>query len=191
MRKVVITDTATTTGYRKSLITPSERPSEAMINENSPICAIEKPQRMADLSDSPPNIKENVPKMPCPIKIVSTRQIIGMAYSIRIFGSTSIPTDTKKMAPKRFFTGSTSFSMRSASTVSARMLPMIKAPKAEEKPTLVENTAMAQHSPSATISITSLLMSLRTCLKNRGTAKIPTTSQRMRKKPIFITDPSI
>ena len=99
-----------------------------------------------------------------------------------IFGSTSIPTDTKKMAPKRFFTGSTSLMMRSASMVSAKMLPMIKAPKADEKPTFVEITAIAQHKPSDTISSTSPLMSLRTDLRNSGMAKIPTTSHSTRKK---------
>ena len=116
---------------------------------------------------------------------------MGTAYSTRIFGSTSIPTDTKKIAPKRFLTGSTSFSIRSASMVSAKMLPMIKAPKAEENPTAEENTAMAQQRPRAMMSNTSLLISLRTDFRNRGTTNIPTTSQRMRKKPIFITEPSI
>ena len=95
------------------------------------------------------------------------------------------------MAPKRFFTGSTSFSMRSASIVSARMLPMMKAPKAEEKPTLVEITAMAQHNPNETMSSTSLLISLRTLRRNRGMAKMPTTSHSIRKKPIFMMLPSI
>ena len=51
VRNVVMTLTATTTGYRKSPITPSERPNEAMMNENSPICAIEKPHCIADFSD--------------------------------------------------------------------------------------------------------------------------------------------
>ena len=102
-----------------------------------------------------------------------------------------MPTDTKKMAPNRFLTGSTSFSMRSASTVSARILPMMKAPKADEKPTFVENTAIAQQSPNATISSTSALMRLRTLRRKNGTAKMPTTSHSTRKKPIFITEPSI
>ena len=60
-------------------MTPSERPSDAMMNENSPICAIENPQRMADLSDSPPSMKEKVPKMPCPKRIVSTSNRMGTA----------------------------------------------------------------------------------------------------------------
>ena len=76
---MVITDTATTTGYRKSLITPNERPSEAIINENSPICAIEKPQRMADFSDSPASMKEKEPKMACHNRIVNISAIIGKA----------------------------------------------------------------------------------------------------------------
>ena len=102
-----------------------------------------------------------------------------------------MPTETKKMAPKRFFTGSTSFSMRSASIVSARMLPMMKAPKADEKPTFVENTAMAQQRPSDTMSSTSALMRGRTFLSSSGTAKMPTTSHSTRKKPIFSTELSI
>ena len=114
-----------------------------------------------------------------------------MAYSIRISGSTNIPTDTKKMAPKRFLTGSTSFSIRSASMVSARILPMIKAPKAEEKPTSVEKTAIAQHNPRDTTSSTSALIRGRTRRKNGGMAEIPTTSQRIRKNPILRIEPII
>ena len=53
-------------------------------------------------------------------------------YSINTLGSTSIPTDTKKMAPNRSFTGATTRSMLSASTVSAKILPIIKAPNAAE-----------------------------------------------------------
>ncbi len=68
---------------------------------------------------------------------------------------------------------------------------MMKAPKADEKPTFVEKTAMAQHMPRETMSSTSALMSWRTDRRNSGTAKIPTTNQSIRKKPIFITDPSI
>ena len=188
---MVITDTATTTGYRKSPITPSDRPREAMINENSPICAIENPHRIADFSDSPPSMKEKEPKIPCPIRIVITSMKMGKAYSTSISGSTSIPTETKKIAPKRFFTGSTSLMIFSASMVSARMLPMIKAPKADEKPTFVDITAIAQHRPSDTIRSTSLLMRCLTLLRNNGMAKIPTTSHSTRKNTIFITLPSI
>ena len=110
---------------------------------------------------------------------------------MRILGSTSMPTETKNIAPKRFFTGSTSLMIFSASMVSARMLPMTKAPKALLKPTLVLSTAMAQQRPSDTMSSTSLFINLRTRRRNRGMAKMPTTNQSTRKKPIFTTLPSI
>ena len=102
-----------------------------------------------------------------------------------------MPTDTKKMAPNRFFTGSTSFSILSASIVSANMLPMIKAPNADENPTVVEMTAIAQQSPNETISNTSLLMRLRTERRKMGMAKMPTTSHSTRKKAIFSMLPNI
>lgn len=91
------------------------------------------------------------------------------------------------MAPKRFFTGSTSLMILSASTVSARMEPMTNAPKAELKPTRVEKTAMRQQSPSDTMSSVSLLMSRRTERRKRGMAKMPVTNHSTRKKPIFST----
>ena len=98
-----------------------------------------------------------------------------------------MPTETKKMAPKRFFTGSTRRMIFSASTVSARMLPMTKAPKAELNPTCVLKTAMPQQSPKETMRSTSLLMSLRTERRKSGMAKMPTTNQSTRKKPILST----
>ena len=107
-----------------------------------------------------------------------------------ISGSTSMPTETKKMAPKRFLTGSTRRMILSASTVSARMLPITKAPKALLKPTLVEMTAMRQQRPRATIRRVSAFMSLRTLRSSRGMRKMPMTNHRTRKKPILKTLPS-
>ena len=60
-------------------MTPSERPSEAMINENSPICAIEKPQRMALFRLSPPSMNEKEPKTDCPTRMVVTSRKMGRA----------------------------------------------------------------------------------------------------------------
>ena len=125
------------------------------------------------------------------MSIVNTNIIIGTAYSMRILGSTSIPTETKNIAPKRFFTGSTSFMMFSASMVSARMLPITKAPKALEKPTLVLSTAIPQQSPSDTMSSVSLLMRRLTERRNSGMRKMPTTNHRIRKNPIFTIEFSI
>ena len=132
-----------------------------------------------------------MPNTACPNMMTSTRMKIGRAYSTSIWGSTSIPTDTKNTAPNRFFTGSTSFIILSASMVSARIDPMTNAPNALLKPTCVDRTAMAQHSPRAMINSVSLLMSLRTERNIHGMRNMPTTNQRMRKKAIFATLPSI
>ena len=161
------------------------------MKENSPICAIENPQRIADFKDSPPSMNPKVPNVACPIRMAATSARIGTAYSTRMLGSTSIPTDTKKMAPKRFFTGSTSLIIFSASMVSARMLPMTKAPKALEKPTLVDNTAIPQHSPRETMSRVSPLMNFLTERRKSGMAKMPTINHNTRKKPILSTDVNI
>ena len=117
--------------------------------------------------------------------------MIGRAYFTRIPGSTSIPTDTKKIAPKRFFTGSTSFIILSASTVSARMLPITNAPKAPLNPTFVEITAIRQHSPKATIIMVSSFISRRVFRRNSGMINSPTTNQSIRKKPIRMIELSI
>ena len=116
---------------------------------------------------------------------------IGRAYEISMLGSTSIPTDTKKIAPNKFFTGSTKRIILSASMVSANMLPMTKAPKAELNPTLDETQAIAQQRPRATMSMVSLLISLRVWRRKVGMAKSPTTNHKIRKKPILNREPSI
>ena len=129
--------------------------------------------------------------MLCPRRMVITIATIGRAYFTRIPGSTSIPTDTKKIAPKRFLTGSTSFIILSASTVSARILPITNAPNALLNPTFVDITAIRQHSPKATIIIVSSFISLRVVRRNNGTMNKPTTNHSIRKKPIRIIELSI
>ena len=83
--------------------------------------------------------------------------IIGPMYSTIMAGSTIIPTDTKKMAPNKSFTGATNFSMVSASTVSANIEPIINAPNAGEKPTLAARTTIPKHMAKERISIVSSL----------------------------------
>ena len=172
-------------------MTPSDKPNEAMIKANSPICAIENPHFIAFFSGCPPSMNPIVPKMLCPIRMVSTRQTIGMAYFTSTSGSTSIPTETKNTAPKRFFTGSTSLMILSASIVSARMLPMTNAPKALLNPTAEDITAIMQHKPSDTMTIVSSFINLRVLRRNGGMRNIPMTNHRMRKNPILNTLPSI
>ena len=81
--------------------------------------------------------------------------------------------------------------IRSASIVSARILPMTKAPKADEKPTREDSTAIRQHSPKATMSSVSSLTSLRTRRRKLGTTYNPTTNHRTRKNTIFMMLSSI
>ena len=52
--------------------------------------------------------------------------------------------------------------------VSARMLPITKAPKAELKPTAVEIQAMAQQRPSDTMTSVSSVISLRVTRRKEG-----------------------
>ena len=71
------------------------------------------------------------------------------------------------------------------------LLSEIAVLKADEKPTFVDKTAIAQQSHSDTISSTSLLISLRTERRKRGMAKMPTTSHSTRKNTICAMEPSI
>ena len=91
-----------------------------------------------------------------------------------------MPTETKNTAPKRFFTGSTKRMILSASMVSARMLPITKAPKAELKPARVAMTAMRKQSPREMITNVSSVINLRVLRRKRGMRKMPTTNHRMR-----------
>ena len=77
-------------------------------------------------------------------------------YSTITFGASIMPTDTKKMAPKRSLMGAMRLSMRSLSTVSARMLPIMKAPSALEKPLPVARVTIPKQRPRAVTSSTSL-----------------------------------
>ena len=129
-----MTDTATTIGYKKWLVTCSDTPSEAIIKANSPICVRLKPHCIAVFSGCPASSTPSVPKRDCPRMTARVITTIGPAYSTIMAGSTIMPTDTKKMAPNKSLTGFTRRSMLSASTVSARMEPMMNAPKAAEKP---------------------------------------------------------
>ena len=152
VRKVVITDTATTIGYRKWSVTLSDRPNDAMMNANSPICASEKPDCMATFNGCPDSRMPKDENSICPTITTSVIKRMGNLYSHNKAGSINIPTETKKMAPKRFLTGFVRCSMCSASRVSARMDPITKAPRADEKPDLVANITIPRHSPILTMS---------------------------------------
>ncbi|MCY1432507.1 hypothetical protein D9M71_485070 [compost metagenome] len=111
MSSVVIAETATATGYKKSLVTCRVMPSAAMMKENSPICESPIPTR-SEVRPSLPAIKAPMPQdsiLPSTTAMVMTT--IGQAYSTRIEGSISKPMATKKMALNRSRTGSISRSI--------------------------------------------------------------------------------
>ena len=103
----------------------------------------------------------------------------------RTAGCTSMPTETKKTALKRFFNGVTKRCITSASMVSARMAPMTKAPRAVLKPACAASTTMPKHRPTATSSSVSSVMYLRIQRRNVGIRYMPKTNQTMRKKTSF------
>ena len=128
-----------------------------MIKANSPICASEKPDCIAILSGWPDRSTPKPAKSICPIITTNVRIRIGVLYCHSKAGSISIPTETKKIAPKRSFTGFMRCSICSASMVSARIEPMTKAPSAEENPAFVAIITIPKHSPRLTISKVSSL----------------------------------
>ena len=67
--------------------------------------------------------------------------------------------------------------------VSARILPITKAPKAELKPARVAMTAIRKHNPNEMMMSISSVISLRVFLRNSGMRKMPTTNHKMRMKP--------
>ena len=139
-----------------------------MIKANSPICASEKPECIAILTGCPDS---NTPKLAnniCPTMTTKVRIRIGILYSHSNAGSISIPTDTKKMAPKRSFTGLIRCSICSASIVSANMEPMTNAPNAEENPAFVAMITIPRHNPKLTISKVSSFRNVRAFFRKDG-----------------------
>ena len=129
--------------------------------------------------------------MVCPNMMAATMQRMGTIYSMMSDTSTIMPTDTKNMAPKRFLTGETKCSMVLPSSVSLRILPMTKAPKAAEKPTAEANTTMPKQRARAVMSKVSSFINGFAFLKNSGIRKMPTTNHRTRKNPNCRIDVSI
>lgn len=132
-------------------MTPSAMPDDAMMKANSPICVMLKPHFIASLRGCPASRYPIVPNIAWPMMMVSVMTIMGSAYCVSMCGSTSIPTETKNIAPKRSLTGATSFSILCASIVSASMDPTTKAPNAALNPALTATTAMKKHSASETM----------------------------------------
>ena len=131
---MVITETPTAMGYKKSLVTFSDKPSVAIMNENSPIWERLIPACKEVLSGCPEMIAPTATNRVFPKITTNTRMAVGRAYSNKSDGLISIPTEIKKIAPNRSLTGLSRCSIFSAWVVSARIEPIINAPKAAEKP---------------------------------------------------------
>jgi hypothetical protein len=101
---------------------------------NSPTCAKENAPKTEVFKGCPDATKPKQEKVIMPIITIRVITKIGKALVMNIEGSTIIPTETKKTAPKKSFKGESVFSMRSIISVSAKIEPIKNAPKAEEKP---------------------------------------------------------
>ena len=123
---------------------------------------------MAIFIGCPESSTPNEAKQICPTITTTVMIKIGTLYSQSMAGSINIPTETKKIAPNRSFTGLISRSMRSASTVSAKMEPITKAPNAEEKPAWVAIITLPKQRPMVTINIVSSLRNRLVCLRKEG-----------------------
>ena len=125
-----------------------------------------------------------MPKVPntiMPTMTTAASRAMTLQCLVITSGLTIMPTEMKKTAPNRSFTGEIRRSMRSASMVPARIEPMTKAPNAAEKPDFIENSTMAKHSPMAMMSICSSLMYRLKRLNNVGIRKMPTVNHMIRK----------
>ena len=154
---------------------------------NSPICARLNPDLMEVFNVCPDNKTPNVEKKAFPMIVTSVIMATGHAYSTSIAGLTNMPTETKKIAPNRSFTGLMMCSICSASTVSASIDPMIKAPSAAENPVSVARTTMPRHRPSAIINKVSSFINRFTFFKIKGMMNIPIRNQSTRKNMTFRT----
>ena len=96
-------------------------------------------------------------------------------------GSIIIPTDTKKTAPNKSFTGLVRCSTFSAEVVSARILPIINAPSSAEKPACTASTTIPKQSPMESINKFSSSNHFFAFFSNVGIKKIPMINHSERK----------
>ena len=165
---VVITDTATITGYKNPLVTPRPMPRFAMIKENSPICVWLMAPYIEVRRSSPAATIPSTKSTAFPTITAIVKIKIGIKYSTSIDGTTISPTDTKNTAPNKSLHGATRCSTRSPCMVPARMEPARKAPNAVENPMASASHTIAKQMPSdVTKSVSSLINSCVFC-KNDG-----------------------
>ena len=153
-----------------------------MMNANSPIWAIEKPLRTALCRPWPAINTPLVANRGMPMTTTTISIRIGFQYCAMIAGSTIIPTETKKMAPKRSFMLLIDKEICSPSRVSASSEPITNAPSADEKPAAVASATMPKQRPTERITSISSFITRRPFLKRVGIRYMPTTNQSTKKK---------
>ena len=125
---------------------PSEEPSAAMMKENSPTWAMLMEHFTVVLSDCLETSAPSDTQRGMPARTSSETMAMMAALSAIACGDISMPTETKKTVPKRSLMGLTSFAMRSACMVPARMEPARNAPSAAENPMALASATMHRHS---------------------------------------------
>ncbi len=129
---VVSALTVTAIGYRNGRVASLVAPTPAMMNENSPICAMLIPdftesRRLRPVRKAPTETATIFPT------ITSTAKArMGPHQSRTTRGSIAIPTDTKKIATNRSRTGTISCSISFPNPDSATSDPAMNAPNATE-----------------------------------------------------------
>ena len=144
------------------------RPTPARMNEKSPSWARVNPVWMELLVPCPDRRVPKVLNSRIPITAEAAIRIITGQYCAITAGSTIIPTETKKIAPKRSLILPVSDSIRFPSMVSESMDPITNAPRAELNPARLASTTIVKQSPMLTIIRISSLRNFFAFLRIRG-----------------------
>ena len=180
--RVVTAETVTATGYRKSRVAPVERPSAAMMKENSPICARLIPARIDVRIPWPARNDQNVTPIMFPARTRARKTTMGIQCRTMSAGSISIPTETKNTAAKPSHIGFTVRATFFSNPDSATRAPAMKAPSATEYPKTRARRAQPKQMPTLATSVVSGRFRRTTARIRRGTVSIPTTSSPARNK---------
>src|SRR5690348_8214015 len=171
------TAAVTVSGYRNLPTAPAAMPSEAITNENSPICAIVKPVRSASRALRPAHM--NAPTLHASVLPTITAKAnpsAGHNHGSICVGSSSNPIATKKIAANMSRTGRTSRTMRSEQRAGATTTPARNAPSATLKPSQTASRQAPKQMPSAVTSSGSSRPRFASQSSSRGNNKRPSTS---------------
>ena len=151
------------------------------MKENSPIWPKHAPAFKASCKLLPDTKTPMVPKIGLKSNSMPrSNKSVGQCSRIEL-GTTIMPTDTKKMAPNKFFIGVMRCSMRCASIVAPKIEPIVNAPSAVERFERSASMTIPRHSASDIVMMISSSRYFLSLRNNVGTRKIPPTNQSTRK----------